>query len=70
MQFDAGINGLMIIMPTSLLYSVPREHITIERKTFSASSFVDSVHLVFYISAVLLLLSILIYLAINNFLLR
>ncbi len=35
MQFDAGINGLMIIMPTSLLYSVPREHITIERKTTS-----------------------------------
>ena len=34
-------------------------------KTFSASSFVDSVHLVFYISAVLLLLSILIYLAIS-----
>ncbi len=34
-------------------------------KTFSASSFVDSVHLVFHISAVLLLLSILIYLAIS-----
>ncbi len=34
-------------------------------KTFSANSFVDSVHLVFYISAALLLISILIYLAIS-----
>ncbi len=34
-------------------------------KTFSANNFVDSVHLVFYISAALLLISILIYLAIS-----